>query len=381
MNARIVMTIVRKDLREFPRNPYWVLIGPVALILIVAAYWMMPEKSPLETIEVGVHPPAMARAAGAALNAAAPSGREGASASGLKVVPFESEARLRGVVSGRIRDQETCRVAVGIAFPDGFVWRVAAGRKTTVRAYLDGSEGMADIVRSAVREVGYGLRAVARGRHPAREFPVVLPDMESATLGRQNGPNKVSAERRRTVITMCCLVFGLIVIACLTAVEIEKRTVTAILVTPAGVGDVIAAKGLTGVILGAAQAVVFLLATWNPVTNWPVAFALVLVGAVMVSTMGMIAGAAGRGFAMTLFYSILLTIPITFPVISVIRPGAVPPAMKVFPFYWLTEGMMSAVEYGGGWRDVAPYLAVALAWSAVLAAAAFGLLKRRIRTL
>jgi hypothetical protein len=52
--------------------------------------------------------------------------------------------------------------------------------------------------------------------------------------------------------------------------------------------------------------------------------------------------------------------------------------MKLLPFYGLAEGMVSAIEYGRGWGHVAPYLAMALAWDAVLLGLGFGLLKRRI---
>ena len=68
----------------------------------------------------------------------------------------------------------------------------------------------------------------------------------------------------------------------LIAREVQSRTVTALLVTPATIGDVLAAKGISGAVMGLGQAVI-LLAAINVLGSQPLLIiTLMLLGAVMV---------------------------------------------------------------------------------------------------
>lgn len=380
--ASIIWSIMLKDLREFPRNPYWVIIGPVSLVLLIVSFWMMPDNFAQGIIEVGIYPRGPADSARSMQGLARLRTPEAAAAAdGLAIVPFESEDRLRAVVAREVKDEETKDVAVGIAFPDDFVPAVRSGKKTTVQVYLDGSEEMGAMVSSAVREIAYGLRAAARGERLTKEIPVALPDPKTIILGEDRGADRVPGEKRRPVIAFMALIFGLVVLAGLTAREIEHRTVTALLVTPAGVSDFLAAKGLTGMALGSGQALIFLLATWSYGTNWPLATVLVLLGAVMTSAAGMIAGAAGKGFAMTLFYSMMLTVPLMFPVSTVVNHGSASLFVRTIPSYGIIKGLVGATVYGQGWSDLAPHLATALAWDVALLGVGLFVLKRRVERL
>jgi ABC-2 type transport system permease protein len=381
MNGRVIRAIMLKDLREFPRNPYWVIIGPVSLVLLIVSFWMMPDKFPQGVIVVGVYPRSPADSARSAQGLARLRTPEAALSDGLEIVPFESEDRLRAVVAREVKDEGTNDIAIGVAFPDDFVPAVRTGKKTTVQVYLDGSEEMGAMFSSAVREYAYGLQSAAKGKHPAKEFPVALPDPKTITLGEDRGAIRMPGEKRRPVIAVMALFFGLVVLAGLTAVEIEHRTVKALLVTPARVGDFLVAKGLTGVALGSGQALIFLLATWNYGTNWPLTTALVLLGAIMTSAAGMIAGAAGKGFAMTLFYGIVLIVPLMFPVGSVVHHDSASLFVRAIPSYGIIKGLVGATVYGQGWSDLAPHLATALVWDVVLLGVGLFVLKRRVEAL
>ncbi|MHC4200442.1 MAG: hypothetical protein ACYSU0_10655, partial [Planctomycetota bacterium] len=148
-----------------------------------------------------------------------------------------------------------------------------------------------------------------------------------------------------------------------------------------GVSDFLAAKGLTGMALGSGQALIFLLATWRYGTNWPAAATLVLLGAVMTSAAGMIAGAAGKGFAMTLFYSMMLTIPLMFPVSTVVNHGSASLFVRTIPSYGIIKGLIGATVYGQGWSDLAPCMGMALAWDVALLGVGLFVLKRRVERL
>ncbi|MHC4249480.1 MAG: ABC transporter permease [Planctomycetota bacterium] len=381
MNGHVIRAIVLKDLREFPRNPYWVLIGPVVLILLVVSFWLMPDTFAEAVIEVGVFPRATADSALAAQGLARLRTQGKAPAGGLVIVPFESEDHLRAVVSRETRDEETRNVTVGIAFPDDFVEAVRTGKQAKVRVYLDGSEGMGGVVSSAVREVAYALQAFSSGKSPVEELPVALPDVETVIVGRDRGGDRVPGEKRRPATALMALFFGLLVIAGLTAREIEHRTVTAILVTPATAGDFLVAKALTGVILGATESLIFLLATWSYGTNWPAVIVVVLLGAVMVSAIGMIAGAAGKGFAMTLFYGVVLMTPLMFPINAVLQHTGGSLVIRAIPSYGIMKGLAGASLYGQGCGELAPYMCMALAWDVVLLGVALVILRKRVEAL
>jgi ABC-2 type transport system permease protein len=165
------------------------------------------------------------------------------------------------------------------------------------------------------------------------------------------------------------------------AIEIERRTVTALLVTPARTWDVIAAKSLTGTLLGLGQAFLFLLATRSFGDQWLLVTVLVVLAASMMSAMGLIAGAAGGDFMSTLFNGIVLLIPLMIPAFAILLPGSVSLWVKLLPSHGLLVAMTGAVGYGRGWLDLAPHLASTLLWMVILYVAAVFLLKRRLEVL
>jgi hypothetical protein len=209
-----------------------------------------------------------------------------------------------------------------------------------------------------------------------------MPDLKTITLGEDRAGDQVPPrDKGRSMMTVTILMMESLVLASLIAIEIQRRTVAALLVTPARTGDVLAAKALTGMLLGASQALVFLLATRGLGANWPVVTLLVFLGAAMMSALGMISGSAGRDFINTVFYGRILMVPLMIPILWALFPGSASLWVKALPSYGLIEGMMGAVAYGRGWRDLAPYMGMTLAWDVVLLVAGLLVLKRKVETL
>lgn len=375
--AWIIAAIVGKDLREFSRDRVWVLVTPLALLFIIAAFWLSPERVD-ETIRVGLYPSSFATTM-RLLNA----GERDSDEHALEIVSFDSEAALAAAVAGEAADEDE-KVPVGIAFPEDFLTAVGTGKPTTVSVYVDGSvpPSLRRAVSSGIRELAFALQAALSGKHPARALPVALPDEQTIVLGEDRVGDQVPLrDKMRPMLALVLLIMEALALAGLVAVEIERRTVTAVLVTPARAADVLVAKGITGAILGMGQTLVFLLATRSFGDQWLLVVTLVLLGAAMMSAIGMIAGATGKDFMSTLFTGVLFVVPLVIPAVAVIIPGASAWWVQAIPSYGITESMVGVLGYGRGWSDVAAHLAITAGWVVVLLAIGVVVLERRVASL
>jgi len=371
--AGIIGAIVLKDLREFSRDRLWILLTPLALVWVIVVFWLLPSSVD-ETIRVGLHPAPM----GHLFQTLA--GGEGEEA--LQVVPFEAEDRLEAAVAGELELDE--EVTIGIAFPDDFVAQVQAGKPTKVTVYVE-AEVPAEIrraVSSGIRELAYGLQAAMALKNPVTALPVKLPEAETIVVGEDRAGAQVPfREKLRPMLAIIMLMMEAIALAGLVAVEIERRTFTALLVTPARTSDVLAAKGITGALLGLVQVVVLLAATRSFGSQWWLVLLLVVVGAAMASAVGMIAGSSGKDFMSTLFGSIIFAVPLIIPAFSTLFPGSVSTWVKWMPTYGLVTAMVDVMSYGRGFAAIAWHVGTAVAWVVVLFAAAWLILKRRVEAL
>ena len=178
------------------------------------------------------------------------------------------------------------------------------------------------------------------------------------------------------------LIIETFALSSLVATEIQARTVTAVLVSPTRVSDFLAAKGILGTGMAFAQAVLLLLIIGS-FANQPFILlaARVLLGAVLVTGFGLIAGSAGKDFIETLFYGMAFMIPLMIPAIAVLFPGSAAVWVKILPSYGLVQAVVQSSAYNAGWPDVLPHLGTALGWCVVAFAAGLVILKRRVETL
>jgi len=371
----IVLAIVGKDLREFGRDRLWMLITPLVMVFMVGAFWLLPDRVD-ESIEVGLYPPSFATTM--RLLQAAESDEHA-----IDIVPFDSEQRLARAVAGELEDADQ-EVLIGIAFPDDFLSAVRSGQATTVSVYVD--QGVPPPVRQAVssgiRELAYALQASLNGNNPVQALPITLPDEQTIVLGEDRAGAQISLrDKLRPLLALVLLFMEALALGGLVAVELETRTVTALLVTPARTADVLVAKGITGALLGVAQLMVFLLATRSFGERPLLVTTLVLLGAAMMSAVGMLAGAAGKDFMSTLFNGILFLIPLLIPAIAVIIPGSSAWWVEVLPSYGLIQSFSAVIGDGRGWAAVAMYLGTSAAWVVVLLAAGVAVLRRRVVSL
>ncbi len=361
--AAIVMAIMRKDLTELSRDKVWLVLTPLVLVFAIAIFWLLPDRVD-ETLRIGVFPASLA----ASLEQLALADGE----VGLRVIGFDDEDALAAAVLGDDVPTDQ-RLTAGLAFPSGFLLQIVTGRPTEVRVFMDADvpPEVRGALEGGVRELAFML-----ARAPV---PVTLLPEEEMVVGRDRAGAQVSLrEQVRPLAVFFVLITESLALASLIATEVGSRTVAAIVATPARVADVVIAKGLTGTLLAFSQALVLLVVLQALGTQPLVVLAAVLLGALLVSGVSLLAGAAGRDFMTTLFIGVLFLIPMMIPAFALLFPGSASWWMQSLPSFGVLEALHGGATFGLGFADLSGAFASALAWTAGLFVLGGLVLARRV---
>jgi len=366
----IIASIVRKDLAEYGRDRLWAFLTIMVLVVVIVLFWLLPDNVN-ESIRVGVS---------GLDDSSVLTALESAEEEGLLLVPFATAADLEAVVAGDVAalEPDQAGTTVGIAFPDDFLAATTRGDATTVTVYVDAA--VPDEIQLAITGLVSELAFAVAGD----ELPVSTPgpDEVFVVLGEDRVGSQASArDSFRPLLVFLVLLMEMFIMASLIAKEIQERTVTALLITPASVGDVLAAKGIVGALSGMAQAIVVLVAI-NALTSQPLLIlTLMLFGAVMVSGTAMLAGSTGKDFMGTLFSGMLFMIPLMIPAFAALFPGTASAWIRAIPSYPLVQGLINVSTFGEGWAETLPELGVLFVWCVGLFALGWMVLKRKVQTL
>jgi ABC-2 type transport system permease protein len=368
----VIGAIIRKDLLEFTRDRLYVMLSLLGLVMFIVVFWVLPSTVD-ETLELGVCAPGMETVLETL---------EQEQAEGLRFVWFGTPEELRAAVEGEgsagdgSAGQGGRKVPMGVVFPGDFLTATAEGRSTVVTLVVDGSvpaETRAAL-SGLVREIAFSVAG--------RDLPVTQPAQETIVLGEDRaGDQTPLRERMRPLLVFFVLLVESFALASLVGSEIQQRTVTAMLVTPARTGDILAAKGITGTVLAFGQGVVLLVAIRAFGPNPAALLVAVLLGSVLAAGVGMIAGSAGRDFMTTLFIGMIFMVALAIPAFALMFPGSASTWVKVIPSYGVVQAIYEATSLTGGWRDMAPHLLMALAWCVVVFGLGLIVLKRRVEAL
>ncbi|HEY5684629.1 MAG TPA: ABC transporter permease [Acidimicrobiia bacterium] len=385
-HAAVIGSIVRKDVAEYGRDRLWAILTALVLVVVVVLFYLLPDDVE-ESISIGV----------SGLGTPALSGLTAAAEQGLAPVAFEGEGDLEAVVAGDAaawldggrlvvggsdvdppEGAEEVAIDVGIAFPPDFVARTALGEQSMVTVYVDAAvpEEIETAVSSLVRELAFALSGEA--------LPVTTPDPAETyvVLGADRvGDQTTARDTFRPVFVFLVLMMEMFVMSSLIAKEIQDRTVTAMLVTPATIADVLAAKGIAGTIMGFGQAVIILLAIGALADNALLMLVLILLGSVMVAGVAMLAGSVGKDFITTMFQGMVYMIPLLIPAFAAMFPGTASIWVRALPSYPLVKGLVDVSAYGAGWSDTLGELGTLLAWCVALFVLGWVVLKRKVQTI
>ena len=354
--------IVRRDFTAFTRDRFYFFMTILGLVFYVGIYWFLPDTVD-ETIEVGVHAAGFEALLGGATQ------REG---HGIEVIAFDSADEVEAAVSG---EGETT-VAIGLSFPDDFVAAVSAGRVTTVTVYVTGNlpPELRATMTGLVREIAFAAAG--------SDLPVTLLAKEEVILGEDRVGDQVSLQDNMgPLLIFFILMVETFALAGLVASEIQSRTVTAVLITPVRMSEFLTAKSIFGTLMAFSQAVLLALLIGMLGTS-PIALLItLLLGALLVTGLGLVAGSSGKDFIGILFWSMLFMIPLMVPAIAALFPGTAAAWVTILPSYGLVEAIVRTTAYGDTLIEILPFLAMLAAWCVVTFAAGLFTLRRKVATL
>lgn len=406
----IVWALLKKELKAYSRDLVYLALTLVMLVAVPIVFRFLPDQVD-ESITLAVSPPitTMVGEAKDSLRQLGATDEQLAELDqtdlaeqeeGLTLLEFEDEALMRGVIEGtheawqtsdgelvirdkeadeeKPKDAERMNIDIGIGFPAGFITDVASGADdVTVTVYSDAAvpEEIRSAMRSFVREAAYQLAG--------KELPVELPAEESIVLGEDRAGDQVTLrERFRPLLLFMILMMETFSMASLVSTEVLQRTVTAVLATPAKVGDFLAAKTIFGTFMSLSQALIILaLVGGLTAQNWSLVLTVLFIGAVMFTGIALFVGSAGKDFMGQLFYAMLFTIPLLIPTFSVMFPGSVAGWVKVLPTYPVIDVLVRSTIYGATWSDSWVSLLYAAGWLVVLYGAGLIALKRKVESL
>ena len=354
-----ITAILRKDLALHSRDLIFIFLTILSVATFVTLYWVLPRNVD-ETISMGVSGSDIRPA----LTQFASSEEEG-----LGIEWFDDTDSLRAAIEAR--DLE-----VGVEFSDGFMADVMAGRKTTVTIFVRPNlpEEITGAMQSMVREIAYAIAGY--------QLPVTEPDGDIVVLGEDRAGDQIPfRDRLRPLYAFIVLMLEAIALAALISSEVQERTVTAILSTPARIGDILLAKGALGTFIAFSETAIILLLiqAYGPAPL--IVLAAVFLGAIMVTGVAMIAGSAGRELMGTMLLGMLFLIPLAIPAFSIMFPGAPARWVQFLPSYGIVRVVYGATVEGAGWRESAQQLLILAGWCVVFGVAGAFVLKRRVETL
>lgn len=408
-NSRLLLAILKKDIRIYSRNMIYVFLTVLSLVFFVAIFWLVPDKVD-EDITFGITPP---------LSTLLSEGRESLQAHGVSpqlleeldelesafdeegfiLVEFEKEEPLRKAVSGELEvyltdqgqfinidpdsdqqapdDADKINLDIGISFPYTFLSDAILGEQSTVIVFADAAvpEEIRGAMQGLIREIAFQLAG--------HELPVELPDEETIILGHDRLGDQVSMRAKmRPLIAFFIMMMETFALASLISNEVLQRTVTALMVTPMRVWHFLLAKTIFGTALAMSQAVIILFFVRAfTAENWPLLLLIVLFGSLLFTAVAMLVGAAGKDFIGQLMFSMLFIIPLMIPAFTVLFPGSAATWVRVLPSYPIVRLLYDVTIHGSLWADSINSIVYAVLWGFVLFGVGLFVLKRKVASL
>lgn len=240
------------------------------------------------------------------------------------------------------RAVEVGAVDMGVSLPDNFDEDALSGNSIVLPAYVWG-ESLAKNRGILLASINSAVRQLA-----GQEVPVQI---ETTTLGdAQSVP--WSDRLLPFVLLYAVTIGGMMVPASLIVDEKQKRTLTALAITPTTLGDILAAKGLMGVILAMVMSIVILLMNQAFGVQTGLLMIVLGLGAVLAALFGLVLGALVKDIN-TLFATMKgIGILLYAPVFIYMFPQIPQWIGNIFPTYYIIQPVVEISQRGGTWSDI-----------------------------
>jgi len=323
MSLRRIGVLLRKELITGPKSFFfvWAVAGPISLTLFVhLIFGSLFSGKP----KLGIKDHGHSQIVESLKNVES-----------LNIKEYTSEIKLKNAVETGARD-------VGIVLQQNFDSMIKDGEFTKLTAYIWGESFLKNraIVTSALL---YRIREVSGKNAPVDITPV--------SLG--NGNNIPWEDRFLPFIVLMAIFMGGFIMPASSLVdEKEKRTIGAVIITPATKNDVFISKGLMGMIVSMITGIMILVLNRAFNVQFGLIIFILFLGAAMASCIGLMVGAFMKDIA-SLFSTMKGFGFILYgPGLIYIFPKIPKWIGKFFPTYYVIHPILEITQKGGGWPNV-----------------------------
>lgn len=321
MSARRILEVLRKDLRLGPRSPIflWVLLLPVLITLLLQVTFgdLLDPQPRLGIVDQG---DSMVT-------------EEAARLQGIELTLLDDVADLESQVEGNDLD-------AGLVLQPGFDDAVRSGARPPLEFSVGGRSLASNRIILAVTMIDL-IRRVEGQMSPV--------DVQVVSLGEAIDP--ISVRLVPLIVSYALVITAVFLPSFSLADEREKRTLSALVVTPLKLGEIVMAKGILGFVLAMAMAVTLYLN--NALTARPGALIVVLmVAAVLLVEVGLVYGTAAKDITGVFTLIKGTAFILLSPTIFYIFPSWPQWIAKLIPTYWVINPVYEVTINDAGLADV-----------------------------
>jgi ABC-2 type transport system permease protein len=350
MSGRVIAILAAKDAALYFKNRFFAVITVLSLAVMIGAYFLMPAAMD-DSLAFAIYAPVLPSALAQQM-----------AAEGVAIESLPSEEALKAAVAGG-------DAQAGIVLPPDMTERIAAGERPQARLYLAANlpPEFGEVYQLFVRELGFMIGGDPLSIETQSE--VLGPDLAGAPIPPR--------DRMLPMFAVFVLMMETLGLASLITVEVESGTLRALLVTPMRVSDLFAGKGLVGVGLAFGQAAVLTAVTGGLAREPGLVLAALLLGAALVTGLAFLIASFARDMLSVLGWGILVLLLLAIPGLALLLPGLASGWARLLPSYYLVDTMHRVMNFGAGWADVWPNLAILAGWAAACLALGAAVLRRR----
>lgn len=328
MSIKNIIAILKKEIRMGPKNPLFsfiILVPVIFTIVFQLLFGGVFQQKPAIGIFEGNEKPVSSQL------------KEN---NALRVVEVKNPDEVIKVVEDK-------RVDIGVEIPNNFVSQLERNERVDLQIYV-GGESLAKNRTIAAAALVDAFREISPSA-PKIDFKEVLVGEERALS---------IIELALPLVVLYAILLGSFSIpATLLVQEKERRTINAILVTPAKTSEVMVAYGILGVVTSMIMGTLVIF--FNVGFNQPaLLFVPLILGSVLVAEWGLLAGLLAKN--VTALFAALKGLGIFFvaPAIIKLFPDWPQWLGRFFPTHYIIDPVFRISVLGEGWSDVSLEISV-----------------------
>ena len=256
-------------------------------------------------------------------------------ANSVNIKQFDSGSELKQAT-------ENGSVDMGILLPASFDSSVMSGEAVEINAYVWG-ESLAKNRAVIPAAISDAARQIAGQEVPVTIEPVPLGDEEAVPWSDRILP---------FIVLYTIIIGGMMVPSSSLIEEKQKKTLNAVIVSPASITDVFLSKGTMGVILSMVMATIILVINQVFGTNPLLLLGILFLGALMASMVGLLLGPFLKDLNSLMAAMKMLGILIIAPGFIYLFPDIPQWIGRIFPTYYVIDPLVAISLRGEGWSDI-----------------------------